>query len=522
MDRFHQFQSSLKKKRKTFFGFLFSDIGITTLAIVIQLVLIWSAYTKLLNYIVEIYAIVVIVELFTVFNILNHIDNSDVKTTWIVVCFLMPLLGSFIYFYTFYDIFNYRSKKRLSERFRRSDEHIVENEEALQYAKQYPSVIRLHNYLKNNGSIGIYHNSQVIYFKNGELFLEDYLSQIRKAKNFIFLEYFIIEEGYLWDRILEILIEKMNQGVEVKIIYDGSCDFKKLPRNYFKYLNSLGIKTVKFSPIYPLISLQFNFRDHRKITIIDGQTAYVGGMNLADEYVNRIHPYSYWKDTAVRIDGEAVKSLTLMFLQMFSFDQQQMDFSYLYASEKEIAITKGIVIPFADGPIDSYLVGETVYMDIINSAQNYIYIMTPYLILDSNLEKALISASSKGVDVRIILPKIPDKKYIYLLGLACSKRLMQANIKIYQYQYGFLHAKQVIADDQVAVVGTINFDYRSLYHNYECGIYLYDVDCLEQIKQDFDATIGSSHLIRSEELSYLNRLRYRLLIGVMKIFEPLL
>ncbi len=522
MNNFNRFKHTFKRRRKSLLGFLFSDIGLITISLLLQLFLLWSAYANFLNNIFEIYLFVIVIEVITVLNILSYEENSDIKTTWIVVCFLMPVLGSLLYFYSKYDLLNYKSKKRLEQRFRESDKHIKENEEALNKAKQYPEVLRLHSYLKNNGSVGIYSNCETIYFKNGESMFVDMLQQLQLAKNFIFMEYFIIEEGVLWQQILDILVEKIKAGVEVKIVYDGSCDFKKLPRNYFKKLNDLGIQTVKFGTIYPFISLQFNYRDHRKITVIDGNVAYVGGLNIADEYANIIHPFSYWKDTGLRIKGEAVKSFTLMFLQMFSYKKETIDLSYLYATQEETGGNQGMVIPFADGPIDSYLVGETVYMDIINSANNYVYLMTPYLILDSNMEKTLKLAASKGVDVRIILPGVPDKKVLYLLAMSRCKRLMEAGIKVYSYQYGFLHAKQIISDDVRAVVGTINFDYRSLYHNYECGTYLYDTESLADIKNDFINTIGSSHLIKTNELDYLNKTKYRLAIGILKIFEPLL
>ena len=325
-------------------------------------------------------------------------------------------------------------------------------------------------YLERNGCFPIFDRTQVTYFPLGEYKFRAMLEELEKAEKYIFMEYFIIEEGYMWGCILDVLIRKAKEGVDVRVMYDGMCEISTLPTDYWKLLNAEGIKAKAFSPIRPIVSTHYNYRDHRKILVIDGKVAFNGGVNLADEYINRKERFGHWKDTAVMLKGDAANSFALMFLQVWNAWEGEPDYSIL--SEADSGCTDegdGYVMPYCDSPFDGYKVGETVYLDILNRATDYVHIMTPYLILDGELETALKYAALRGVDVRLILPGIPDKKIAYSLAKTHYRQLISAGVKIYEYSPGFVHAKVFVSDDKKAVVGTINLDYRSLYHHFECA-----------------------------------------------------
>ena len=295
----------------------------------------------------------------------------------------------------------------------------------------------------------------------------------------------------MWGRVLEILADKAAAGVDVRIMYDGACEFALLPHDYPGRLNALGIKCKMFAPLSPFISTHYNYRDHRKILVIDGHTAFNGGVNLADEYINEITRFGHWKDTAVMLKGEAVRSFTLMFLQMWGIDEREIDpsgFLSYPAFPREEA--KGYVIPYGDCPLDNDKLGERVYMDILNRSLRYVHIMTPYLILDGEMETALKFAAERGVEVTLILPGIPDKKIPYALAKTHYASLLESGVKIYEYTPGFVHAKVFVSDSREAVVGTINLDYRSLYHHFECATYMYGTDCIAKIEEDFQDTLA--------------------------------
>ena len=295
-----------------------------------------------------------------------------------------------------------------------------------------------------------------------------------------------------------------------------------LPRDYPKRLRKLGIRCKPFAPIAPFVSTHYNYRDHRKILVIDGHTAFTGGVNLADEYINRIVKHGHWKDTAVMLQGEAARSFTLMFLQMWNLDEKTPDFSIV--SEIPAAASpeaKGFVIPYGDCPVDADHVGEQVYIDILNRAQRYVHIMSPYLILDGELESALTFAAKRGVDVRLILPGIPDKSFPYALAFTHYPALLDAGVKIGEYTPGFVHAKVFVSDDAEAVVGTINLDYRSLYHHFECATWMYGVSCIGDIEADFEATQAKCRRVEKGTI-WQNARRLRLLGPVLKVIAPLM
>ena len=360
------------------------------------------------------------------------------------------------------------------------------------------------------------------YFPLGEDKFAEMLRQLEKAEHFIFLEYFIVSEGLMWGEVLEILVRKAQEGVDVRLMYDGTCEFALLPHKYLKLLRERGIQCKVFSPVSPFISTHYNYRDHRKILVIDGHTAFNGGINLSDEYINRVRRFGHWKDTAVMLKGEAVKSFTLMFLQMWNIDERTMEFgkNLVYpASCKENA--RGYVVPYGDCPLDEDRVGERVYMDILNRAIKYVHIMTPYLILDGEMEGALKYAAERGVEVALVLPGIPDKKLPYALAKTHYPSLLESGVKIYEYTPGFVHAKVFVSDHREAVVGTINLDYRSLYHHFECATYMYGTDCISDIEADFQDMLPKCRRVTPETVQR-EKWTVKLTGVLMKAASPLL
>ena len=336
------------------------------------------------------------------------------------------------------------------------------------------------------------------------------------------MEYFIIKEGYMWGTILKLLIEKAKEGVDVRVLYDGMLEVSSLPTNYCKLLEEQGIKAKVFAPIKPFVSSHYNYRDHRKILVIDGEVAFNGGVNLADEYINREERFGHWKDTAVMLKGDAVKSFTLMFLQMWNLTEKNPVFEPWLADNKIVPEhPSGYVVPYADCPLDEDKVGETVYMDILNRAVHYVHIMTPYLILDGELESALKYAAQRGIDVKLILPGIPDKKLAYSLAKSHYRRLVQAGVKIYEYTPGFIHAKVFTCDDRKAVVGTINLDYRSLYHHFECATYMYQTACIRDIEKDFRDTLSKCREVTMESIKN-EKLYYKVMGSLMQFIAPMM
>ena len=346
------------------------------------------------------------------------------------------------------------------------------------------------------------------------------LEELQKAEKFIFLEYFIIDEGYMWGSILKILADKAAQGVDVRVLYDGMLEISTLPWDYPRRLEKLGIRCKAFAPIQPFLSTHYNYRDHRKILVIDGKVAFTGGVNLADEYINRKERFGHWKDTAILLRGEAVQSFTLMFLQMWNLTEKEPRWDEALLPSPPVE-AEGYVMPYCDCPLDDYKVGESVYMDILNRAKDYVHIMTPYLILDNEMETALKFAAQRGVDVKLILPGIPDKKIVYILTQANYEILLESGVQIYQYTPGFIHSKSFVCDDEVATVGTINMDYRSMYLHFECGVWMYGSSAVAQVKEDALTTFEQCEQIN---MDYCRKKKFavRALRGALKFLAPLL
>lgn len=515
--------SLLKKGRRGLVHLLFSRLGIIVLMLLIKLAVITGFFIYFKDYSQYYFIVNLVLSVSVFFHIINSSKIEPVsKLTWLFVISVMPLFGSLLYWYIKKDIGFNALKYRLANILDETDNTIHRTEEDIcNLKKENPSVATLADYLNRTGHHPVYSNTKVDYFPLGEDKFRKMLAELRRAEKFIMMEYFIVDEGIMWGRILEILAEKAAQGVEVMVMYDGSNEFTTLPRDYPRRLAKLGIKCKVFAPATPFISTHYNYRDHRKILVIDGKTAFTGGVNLADEYINAYEKYGHWKDTAIMLKGPAVKSFTLMFLQMWNITGQQAEYEKYICADIPQHNAGGYIIPYGDSPLDNEKVGKMVYMDIINRADRYLYIMSPYLILDGDLETALKFAAARGVDVKIILPGIPDKKVPYALAKTHYSSLVSAGVKIYEYTPGFVHAKVFISDDEKAVVGTINLDYRSLYHHFECAAFMYKTDCMPDIVQDFEATLTKCRQVTDESIKK-EKLTTKILGSTMKILAPLM
>jgi len=431
-------------------------------------------------------------------RILNEHQNSSFKMAWLVPVLLFPVFGGLFYVFIQLQMEPKLVAKRISDVTGRTKQYLLQNQEIYKrLEKKSRRTANLCRYLHESGGYPVYDRTNFKYYPLGEDFYADLLEELQAARSFIFLEYFIIQPGVMWDSILELLEKKVKEGVEVRVMYDGMNVFSNLPHDYPKTLAEKGIKCRVFNPIRPAVSTGQNNRDHRKIFVIDGHTAFTGGVNLADEYINRKVRFGHWKDNAIRLKGEAVKSFTVMFLQMWSvcgrYGENEFDYErYLDTGDyfhSPALNMEGFSVPFADSPLDNEPVGHQLYLDIIYQARKYVYIMTPYLILDDDMLTALTFAAKRGVDTVIIMPHIPDKKYAFTLAHSYYPELIKAGVKVYEYVPGFVHSKTFVSDGEKAVVGSINLDFRSQYLNFECGVYVYRNPVVDDIRADFDETL---------------------------------
>ena len=361
------------------------------------------------------------------------------------------------------------------------------------------------------------------YFPLGEYKFKALVEELKKAKKYIFMEYFIVEEGYMWGTILNILRHKVEEGVEVRFMYDGMCAISMLPYDYPNKINHWGIKCKMVNKVKPFLSTTQNNRDHRKICVIDGCVGFTGGINLGDEYINRKERFGHWKDTAVMLKGDAVQSLTMIFLQMWNVDERKEEDYRRYLTPKTPGLKRelGYVIPYADSPFDNENVGEEVYFHILNHAKKYVHIMTPYLILDNEMITTLTRAAKSGIEVIIIMPHIPDKWYAFVVAKTYYKELIESGVQIYEYTPGFVHAKVFVADDDTATVGTINLDYRSLYLHFECGTFIYNNSEIDRIERDFQQTLAKCHKVTLIEVK--KRSAFTKIAGqVLRLIAPLM
>lgn len=513
--------SLIKKGKRGLIRVLFSRVGVITLLMLIQLGVLIVLGLRFSEVLPHVFGSSVAISFFMGLVMINSKMESSSIIMWLMIMLLMPVFGVLLFWYTRSELGHRALKQHLNNILEVTQHEIVQDPQVLDQLKQQSSdTASLASYLLKCGSFPVYQNTDVVYFKSGEEKFEALQRELKKAEKFIFLEYFIVDEGMMWGKILETLALKVKEGVEVKVLIDGSCEFTTLPHDYPLMLKKLGIECRMFAPVMPFVSTHYNYRDHRKIAVIDNRVAFTGGINLADEYINQINRFGHWKDTAVMLSGKAVESFTLMFLQMWMIEKKGLELQrYLLPHAEQKA--QGYVIPYADNPLDAERVGQKVYLDILNRAVNYVHIMTPYLILDYELENALKFAAQRGVDVSIIVPGIPDKKSAYALMKTHYASLLEAGVHLYEYTPGFVHAKVFVSDDIKAVVGTINLDYRSLVHHFECAAYLYQTECIDEIEKDFRHTLLQCAAVDESVLKKVSPVT-KIMGFVLKVLAPLM
>ncbi len=490
---------TLEKGKQKILKVIYGRTIVFFLTLILQIILLVFFLGKFAEYLAYYYGVGIIVSIVTIIFILNRDVNPAYKLAWSVSVAIFPVFGALFYLYvqiqTGRKVLNYRLSMiaKDTEKYQKQDENVLKELE-----EQDIHVKKFTDYMNRVGNFNMCEDSDATYFALGDDWYDDFLVKLKDAKDFVFIEFFIVGLGKMWTEIFEVLKEKVKQGVEVRILYDGTCSLFRLPKEFPKYLASQGIECRVFSPTRPVLSTYQNNRDHRKIVVIDGKVAYTGGVNLADEYINHEKRFGHWKDTAVRLEGNVVDSFTVLFLQNWNIYNSKTEDMSRYIKNSRVK-SDGYIMAFTDSPFDEELVGETVYMDILNTATKYVHIMTPYLILDNEMITALSYAVKRGVDVKIITPHIPDKKYAYILARNNYEILIKKGVKIYEYTPGFIHAKQFVSDDEKAVVGSINLDYRSLYLNFECAAYLYRINAICDAEKDFQETLAKCQEITWED-----------------------
>lgn len=513
----------LNKATKKTKQILFSRVIVCGLLIIAQLALLLYFIIRLSRYFAALYGFFLLLSMIVALYVVNEEGNPSYKLAWVVPIMMFPLVGGVLYL-----LFGHPRLSSVARAHMRGiQEKIDLPSSETDKAKTAVSLLSKERqneskYISKSG-YPPFCNTSVEYLSPGEKKLEALLEAINSAKRFILLEYFIIEEGEMWNSIHEALRRKVSEGVSVKVIYDGFGCLLTLPDDYFKTLSQEGIECVKFNPLIPVVSMMMNNRDHRKIAVIDGEIGFMGGINLADEYINRKNRLGHWKDSAVKLKGEAVYALTAMFLEMWdavSGDESCIDEYRVKTPSK--TESGAVVQPYSDTPLDNEQVAEGVYLNLISHAKNYLYICTPYLIIDNELITALSLSAKSGVDVRIITPHHGDKWYVHIVTRAYYPQLVRAGIRIYEYTPGFIHSKVFVSDDEVATVGTVNLDYRSLYLHFECGVWFNDNKAVCDIKQDFLETLE-----RCEEITTENKLlKYgavkKIISDALRLFAPLM
>ncbi len=499
-----------------------SKIFITVFLMLIQLVVLFVFFISLANSFVWYYIVSMIISLVIVLDISNENMNPSFKLTWIIAVLIFPIWGAPLYLIFAKSKQNYRIGKRFKSyrQMMRNAMHV--SDDAISYVeKDDPELARQMKYIQKYAYAPVYQNTSTKYFSSGEEFYASILKELNRAEKFIFMEYFIIEQGKMFGGVLDILKRKISEGVEVRLMYDDFGTLSKLPKGYDKYLESIGISVSVFNRVRPSLDTFLNYRDHRKILVIDGNTAFTGGVNLADEYINEVERFGHWKDTAIMIKGEAVTKMTETFLQLWHFSRGESKIDYAeYASTLKCE-SDGFIQPYADGPSTDDLICELAYIGLITSATKNLYVTTPYLILDNEMITALRHAAMSGVDVRIITPHIPDKKLVFAVTRSNYRELLNAGVRIFEYTPGFIHAKSVTADGKVCIVGTANFDFRSFYLHFENCVLAYKSKCVVEVEQDFLDTQSKCMEITIEHLNKKGPI-YALLQAVLKIFSPLM
>lgn len=504
------------------FKILFSRFTLALLSLGIQIAFIIFCYLFLERYMLWVFGGSALLGLILTILIINRTTNPTFQISWIILILLFPTFGVYIYLFVKLQIGVQAFSRRYQQIRSEMTEYLKQDVAVYSHVqKKDTNVLNYVTYMNQVSGYPTYENSSVHYYSVGEKMFPEMLEDLKNAKKYIFLEYFIVSKGIMWNSILNILKEKVQEGVEVYFMYDGTCSFMLLPHDYPDIMESYGIHTRVFNPVVPIISTHYNNRDHRKILVIDGVVAYTGGINLADEYINQEERFGVWKDTAIRVSGDAVRSFVLLFLENWNaLSKVSISYEPFLASVKSVKGT-GFVLPYGDNPLDSYVVGQFSYTHMLHTAKRYVHIITPYLIIDYEVLKALCDAARSGVDVKIIMPGIPDKKMIYYIGRTYYKALLEAGVGVYEYTPGFTHAKMFVSDDEKAIVGTINLDFRSLYLHFENAVYVYQNEEVAVMESDYQKTLAECRSVTLESLKKYPF--WKTLIGkILRVFAPLL
>ena len=494
---------------------------IAAIITLLEIAAIISIMVALCIYVPKFYILCYITAFACILKIIASDDNPDYKVPWVLFVLVIPIAGFMLYFLFYSRKLQKKFIRRLDElrKYRYESDQVKileelerENAHASAQAKMLCSI----------SGASVFGNTKQTYYPLGEDMWQAMLPDLEKAEKFILMEYFIIEEGRFWNSILDILKQKAVSGVMVRVLYDDIGCMSTLPGDYAKTLRSYGIEATPFSRMRGQADGEFNNRSHRKICVIDGKVGYTGGVNIADEYINEVVKFGHWKDTGIRLEGEAVWELTRLFLSDYGLNVKALPKENCELYPTSDISEDGFVVPFGDGPspIYEHRVGKSVIQNMLGSATRYMYMTTPYLIIDNDLCTSIESAALRGVDVRIIVPHIPDKRIVFGMTRSFYHRLMKSGVKIYEYEPGFIHAKSYVADDEYAMIGTINLDYRSLVHHFENGVWMYKCDSIKDLKADIDETLAKSIEITPDMLK--TGLATRFIRSVVRIFAPML
>lgn len=504
---------------------LYSNKFFALIMLLLQIATFVAAFIWLSDYSKVILGFTTILSAVLCIFVVNRSEEPTFKMTWILLVAIIPIFGALFYLFTRTKPISrninddYKLTQKINSKYLIQNEELIKNLAAAD--KRECSFVQ---YLSRYGGSPAFSNTDVQYYPSGERMYDDLKRELLKAEKFIFMEFFIINtSSSMWLEIFDILKKKARQGVEVRLMYDAMGCLTTMPNHYDDTIKRHGIKCHVFSPIVPLISTHQNNRDHRKIIVVDGTAAFCGGINLADEYINKKERFGHWKDTGFMLRGSAVAGFTSLFLEMWNVNDEHAEDggAFIEASKNHQTAADGIVIPFGDTPLDSVYLGKRAYIHNLDNATRYTYIMTPYLVIDNEMYESMKYAAQRGVDVKIIMPHIPDKPYAFYLARTYYKELISAGIEIYEYTPGFVHAKVSVSDGTRAIVGTINHDYRSLYLHYECAAYMTNVPAIMDIERDFKDTLAKSQKITLDDIRHFN-IFTRIIGHITRLVAPLL
>lgn len=505
---------------KKILSILINRLTLTVLLILIQVLWFLSMFVKITDIMPWLDVALKILSILIILFITLKNDNPAYKILWIVLICFLPLLGGLLYL----CFGNKRPSRNMRNKISESSDI------CMQYLNHNPNItddidkraLGTMKYINDFGPYPVHQNTKAKYFSSGESAFDEILKELEKAEKYIFIEFFIVAQGKMWSDIHDILVKKAKNGVDVRLIYDDMGSLNRVPTDFKEQLENEGIKCITFNAFKPFISIVMNHRDHRKMIVIDGKVAFSGGVNIGDEYINVVKRYGYWKDTVFKLEGEAVWNYVIMFLTMWNSFYETVDLPEKFKPNIDYSSfeSDGYIQPFTDSPLDNEALSENIYLDLLSLAKDYVYIFTPYMAITNEMQRAIINAAKRGVDVRIVTPHISDNKIIHKLTRSYYRVLITGGVKIYEYTPGFIHAKSFVVDDKIAVIGTINMDYRSLYLHFECGCLFYNSSIIDDLKQD---NLQTQAVSKQVKLTRFNESFLGVLFdAVLRLFSPLL